>query len=210
MTSFITINDVCSLGTVCLSSQLCIDLKLKLYSSPFDWIFSNPKNIIHILKDDFSSFLDKDQYVPITPTSCGHKLYDLNMFNHHNPKDNLENYDYFTRCIDRFKKLLSSSINKLFIISYINESISNFNKIIDEVCELNEYLKTRTVNFYLFVIISIQNNIRCHDITLHDNIRFLLFFTISKSDGGFFYKRDDNIYLQKILLNNYSFQITDI
>ena len=52
------INYVCSLGFCCHTARLLQNNKLKLSSYPFDWIFSNYKDIILCLEDNFKTFLN--------------------------------------------------------------------------------------------------------------------------------------------------------
>ena len=40
-------NYACSLGNLCHSANILKRNKLKLCSYPFDWIFTNSKNVIH-------------------------------------------------------------------------------------------------------------------------------------------------------------------
>lgn len=100
------INYVCSLGGWCQSAQLLKRNGYKLCSYPFDWIFSSCENIIHCLEDDFKIFLDKTYYVNISHSQCGHSYYHVQMFNHRNPLQNKNDYNYYVRCIGRFKDLL--------------------------------------------------------------------------------------------------------
>ena len=50
------INHVCSLRSLCHSSQILKRNKYKLCSYPFDWIFSNCDTIIDCLENDFKIF----------------------------------------------------------------------------------------------------------------------------------------------------------
>ena len=207
-----TIHHVCSLGTLCLSSQLCKDMNLKLESYPFDWTFSSCKNIIHSIEDDFKTFLDKSLYVDVETKfegrrQCGHTLYNANMFNHHDPRTDTD-YNYYKRCIERFRQLLKCNDNKLFIISYYNENDQSYETIKQEVLELNNYLKTRTTNYYIFVIIPTLNQATTyHNMMINDNVTFVRLYIKGGSYGSRFNDIDDNNYLKKLLSDNYSFQL---
>ena len=110
---------VCSLGDNCLAASFLKRNSLKLASYPFDWVVSGPKVVAHCIKDDFESFLNKSLYVAdnTSSTQCNHKLYHKSkLFFHHNPLDNPKDYDYFVRCVDRFRKLLKNDEKKLFIM----------------------------------------------------------------------------------------------
>ena len=42
------------------------------------------------------------------------------MFNHHNPLNNENDYNYYIRCVNRFRELLQNEELKLFIIIFVN------------------------------------------------------------------------------------------
>lgn len=215
MTDFITINHVCSLGPHCQSSKLCKSTNLKRESYPFDWIFSNPANIIHILEDDFALFLNRELYVNVSnkPYRCSHTLYRESMFNHHNPKDNNEHYSYFTRCVERFRKLLSKESNKLFILAFVNvnNDLNHIEIIKQQVLRLNEYISTKTTKHYMFVICHIpdQDNYTQTIVDIN-NIKFISLYTKSRSNGLALLDPAEDKLLQQLLLDNYSFQITNL
>lgn len=105
---------ICSLGTLCFSSALIKSNNLKNCSYPFDWTFSNPNMIIDCIEDGFKIFLDKSYYININDTSCGHSMYHPTMFFHRNPLIKEDDYNYYVRCVGRFKDLLSNLNTKLF------------------------------------------------------------------------------------------------
>jgi hypothetical protein len=76
----IEIHHACSFGSRCHSAHILKRNACKKTSYPFDWIMSNHKNNIQGIDDDFKLFLDKSQYIIITPTQCGHKYCDGQMF----------------------------------------------------------------------------------------------------------------------------------
>jgi hypothetical protein len=197
----------CSLGHHCHSSKILKNNKLKKCSYPFDWIFSNYDNIIHCLEDDFNIFLDKSYYVRIKKNKCGHSYYNKDMFWHRNPLNNENDYNYYIRCVDRFKQLLKYEEPKLFIMILVNmtsfeENIKN--TIIDFNCKFSKYTK----NYKLLVICHIgnkQNNY--HNFTYNDNIDFLELHTLSVSSGAFFINNNDEKYLNNIINAKYNFNI---
>jgi hypothetical protein len=135
---------ICSIGSFCQSSRLLQRLELKEESYPFDWILSNHKMVKHCIEDDFKIFLDKTQYTFI-PTSaythkvCGHIYYseivDFTnehvpgaVFMHHDLAQDEKDYAYFTRCVDRFRKLIASDEQKVFIYfcrNYPKDNVQN-------------------------------------------------------------------------------------
>jgi hypothetical protein len=218
MDKSITISHVCSLGNFCQSSQILKETGLKKESYPFDWIFSSPANIINILEDDFTQFLNKElyekmysikfgKYKTIDYKKCGHKIYHNKMFFHHNPKNNDNDYNYFIRCVDRFRKLLKKELNKLFVITFTNLT-ENIESIKKQIIELNNYISTKTSNYYIFVICHIPNQkIFKFKILDIDNIKFVLLYTKSRSNGIRIGDFKENEMLYKLLLDSYSFQI---
>ena len=191
------INHFCSLGTLCHSSQLLKRNNLKKCSYPFDWIFSNCNMISHCLQDDFNIFLDKSYYIDLK-YKCGHSYYHKSLFNHHNPL-NYYDYNYFTRCIERFKHLLKTHETKLFIMMYVNMNKDERK----EVIEFNNTLSKYSSNYKLFVINHQKNIVRHHYFDYMDNIDFLYLYTLSNSDGKEFENVDDNLYLDKIIQSKY-------
>ena len=205
----VEINYTCSLGSVCNSSQILKRNKLKLCSYPFDWIFSTCDNIIHCIKDNFNIFLDKSYYINISQSQCGHLKYDNCMFNHHNPLINIDHYNYYIRCVDRFKKLLQKPEHKLFIMIFVN--IVNIETYKNNIIDFNAKFSKYTSNYTLLAILHISNKQQNHHaFTYNDNIHFLELHTLSCSGGVEFNNNDDNIYLDNIIKSKYDFNITPL
>ena len=204
------INYTCSLGELCKSSQILKRNMNKTCSFPFDWIFSNSNVIIDCLEDNFNIFLDKSYYINISESQCGHSKYIFNMFNHHNPLINQDHYNYFIRCVSRFKILLKKPEHKLFIMTFVNLDIVNENKK-NELIDFNNKFSKYTSNYTLLVIFHIINKQKkCHTFTYNDNIHFLELNTLSKSSGSRFTNENDNIYLDNVIKSNYDFSILDL
>lgn len=202
----INIHHVCSLGTLCQSSQLCKNTGLKQESYPFDWIFSTIPTVIKIIEDNFNQFLNKEMYTSKGSTKCDHTLYGP-IFNHHNPK-NKDHYNYFTRCVERFRTLLCRNENKLFVIFFPNISDVEISTIKQQVIHLQEYLSRKTSNHYIIAICHIPGQ-ESFKTTIVDikNIKLVTLYTKSKSNGVTINDPNENIMLEKLLLDSYSFQI---
>ena len=204
------INYTCSLGCMCHSSQILKRNNLKLCSYPFAWIFSNCDNIIHCIEDNFNIFLDKSYYQDIhskwNNNQCGHKYYNVNMFNHHDPR-NEKDYNYYVRCVDRFKNLLQKQQHKLFIMIFVN--MNNIDEYIkNKIIDFNNKFSKYTSNYTLLVIFHIPNKEQNHNIfTYNDNINFLELHTLSVSNGLEFVNNNDNIYLDNIINSKYNFNL---
>ena len=165
-------------------------------------------NVIHCIEDDFKIFLDKSYYISRSPTQCGHSRYGRIMFNHHNPLDNEQEYDYYKRCVHRFKHLLQNTEHKLFIVIYVNQSGDNTQQQIKNVIDFNNQFSNHSdPNYTLLVIFHIPNKVKCsHQFTYENNIHFLILHTLSSSTGTRFINHTDNEYLNRIIKEKYNFQ----
>ena len=212
------ISYTCSLGTLCHAAQILKRNKLKLCSYPFDWIFSSCDNIIHCIEDDFTIFLNKSYYIQVldkesgkdSDKKCGHSYYNKYMFNHHNPLKYENDYNYFVRCVGRFKKLLQYPELKLFC--FMNRNLDNitshnYNALIDFNNKFSKY----TSNYILLVIFNIKNKQQnFHNFTYVDNIHFLELHTLSESNGLEFKNNNDNLFLDNIIKSTYKFNFLPI
>ena len=168
---------------------------LKLRSYPFDWIFSSPNNVINCIEDNFEKFLNKSYYINIGDTQCGHTFYNSQMWQHHNPLIIENDYNYYVRCVERFKLLLNSIELKLFTMIFINGEYHNLNENIkNNIITFNEQFKKYTTNYRLLIIIHLPNQESIHHtFTSIDNIDFIELYTISLSNGVAFIDDNDNI-----------------
>jgi hypothetical protein len=204
------IERVCSLGTRCQTANILRRNNLKLCSYPFDWIFSNPENVIDCIQDDFDKFLDKSYYINICETKCGHAHYYNHMFFHRNPLSNAADYDYYVRCVDRFRILLKSQEHKLFIILFVNGEYDSLGpQFKNNIIKFNDIFSKYTTNYTLLIIIHHPHK-ECnyHTVTKTNNIHFLELHTPSDSSGGDFKDAESNIYLDNVLKTTYKFKFT--
>ena len=197
----------CSLGSLCHSSEILKNNNLKKCSYPFDWIFSDCNNIIHCLGDDFNIFLDKSYYTRISDNQCSHSYYGKNMFNHRNPLNNENDYNYYIRCVNRFRQLLQYEEHKLFVMTYVNlDNVEEINT--NDIINFNSKFSKYTKNYTLLVIYHIKNKKEnYHTITHNKNIDFLELHTISSSTGLTFTDSIDNEYINNIINTTYNFNL---
>jgi len=221
---------VCSLGTLCHTGRFMQRLRIKNTSYPFDWVFSDSDIIIDCLKDDFNKFLDPSYYVDVknnyNSNSCGHSLYHEDFFFHKNPRNN-DDYQYYLRCVDRFKKLCNGGGRKLFIIFFSPESTKHPKDLSDlfesgqskdEIIntmklkgrELNTELCKHASNYKLLVIMNFGNNeTQSYEMEPEGSIDFLTLNTKFPSKGvtfneGWTTNRDpDNYYLSGLFSELY-------
>lgn len=203
-------NHVCSLGLICHTSNFLKENNLKVCSYPFDWIYSQPDMIIHCIEDEFKMFLDKSYYIDVTPKSAGHSYYNKYLFAHRNPLNNQDDYDYYIRCVNRFKNLIKSKESKLFIMMFPNmtaEKIINEN-VRTNIINFNTKLSKYTTNYKLLIILHLKNQKKNdYNFSYQDNIHFLEVYTLSESNGVTFNNANDNEYLSNVIKNTYNFNI---
>jgi hypothetical protein len=197
----------CSLGSVCHSSELLKNNNLKKCSYPFDWIFSSCNNIIHCLEDDFKTFLDKSYYDSVSYGVCSHSYYGENMFKHRNPLKKENDYNYYIRCVNRFRQLLKYEEHKLFVMIFANmDNVEASNK--NDIIKFNKKFSNYTKNYTLLVIYHIKNKNKLdHTITHHNNVDFLELHTLSSSTGLSFTNSSDNEYINNIINKTYNFNL---
>jgi hypothetical protein len=206
------INHVCSIGTLCHTASFLKKNNLKLTSYPFDWIFSNTNNILHMLEDDFKIFLDKKYYISKSNTECQHIYYyngknDKQMFNHRNPLINEDDYSYYIRCIDRFRNFIKFEEKKLYIIMITNiDNMSDIN--IKQYYDFNDKFSKYTNNYILLVIFNIIDKENNYKFIKDNNIHILELYTKSLSNGTSFKYQSDNIYFDNIIKELYNFTLS--
>jgi hypothetical protein len=202
----------CSLGPLCHSAQILKSNNLKMRSYPFDWIFMHYNNIIHCLETDFNVFLDKSYYyINNSQFAVGHLKYYENMFLHHDPLNNIDHYNYYLRCVNRFRELLKKHEHKLFIMTFVNKEYNcqsdDFKK---NIIEFNNNFSNYTSNYTLLIIVNYSNKeTNSHAFKYNDNIHFLDLHTLSDSNGKDFINNIDNDYLNDLIKKTYKFAIAE-
>jgi hypothetical protein len=198
---------VCSLGSLCHTAQIMKINNLKKCSYPFDWIFFTYNNVIDSIEDDFTKFLDKSQYIDKSYDKCGHLTYGDIMFNHHNPLSNIDHYNYYERCVGRFRNLLQKTDNKLFIM-FIPNLVTVDKTIKKDIIKFNDRFSKYTTNYTLLVILHMPNKPEnYHLITRKGNIDFLELHTLTESGGVKFGNITDDNYLNDIINTLYNFAV---
>ena len=195
---------------MCQASQFFKDNRLKRFSLPFDWIFSSPNIVIDCINDDFAKFLDKQYYINSWEPHgmCGHSYYHPNMFNHHDVR--LEhNHQYFTRCVDRFRKVLKRPESKLFLMFKINQDKPLDNEERSQIMQLNNKLSEVTTNYHILYVYHCVKTAP-HVTTQNENITYIEFNTLTRSGGGRFHNSVVDKELRDIIFGLYSFTILDL
>jgi len=196
---------VCSLGTLCHTGKIMQATGLKLCSYPFDWIFTDPTAVISCIEDGFVNFLDKTKYIENASWGTwGHQTYHQEMFTHRNPFLT-KNYQYYERCVDRFKQLLARDDQKLFVMMFPNKDDVD-PEMKNTLIEFNNKLATHTKNYRLLVIEHLHERKRQdYRLTTRGNVDFLELHTLSKTNGTMFIDDSDNPYVHNLISALYAF-----
>ncbi|GAA7767050.1 MULTISPECIES: DUF1796 family putative cysteine peptidase [Cupriavidus] len=120
------IEHVISLGTHCQASSILKSAGLKPSSFPFDWLFSSPRSVVHCLKTDFGTLLDRKYYRSLSgirksgEPGANHQWYldtygVRDMFAHRDPTRD-EDYNYTVRTVERFRSVMAGNGGKLFVM----------------------------------------------------------------------------------------------
>ncbi len=114
---------VISLGENCNSAWYIKAVGLKKASYPFDWIYSSPEIVLDCINNQFDKYLDKSlMFKTRSGNSAGHTYYHSSLFNHKNPLKTEDDYQYYKRCVERFKKVFDSPSEIIFVITVITET----------------------------------------------------------------------------------------
>lgn len=204
----------CSLGSGCNSSHVFKRLELKTESYPFDWINSSTEVVRDCIKDDFNKFLDRSLYSPAEnlwddDRVCYHDFYKPFLtqdghpakkifFRHRDPLHNKNDYDYYQRCVERFRDVLISEEHKVFLVLYINKN----NDITDSITDgllLSKFLEDYTSNFTLIAVHQETTGHRSHRFINGNNLKFIQLTTLSFHHGGGCEDPSDDLYLDEII-----------
>lgn len=176
------------MGYRCSSSEIIRILNLKKESYPFDWTISKLSTIKDCILNDFKEFLNLENYIkkdintynviddvslligggnyiinthydPIDKITDNFNTYDLKLALIHHDIFKTEDYEYYKRCINRFKNILKSDDKKLYL--YINQIIGikeytqTKDDIIMEFINFNEFIKTisNNINGMFFILV---------------------------------------------------------
>ena len=206
-----TINHTISLGPFCFNAMF---MKKKMYknaSFPFDWLFSNLKMINDCLENDFDTFMDKSKHKKISSKASEHTEYKIHkMFNHHDITSR-KDYDYFSRCIARFRNLHKTKGTKLFtaiiLSSSLNDAQSNLIK------SIHKNLKRYAGEDHVLLIVCInvvgkkEDKKRYSVDKWFDDLYVVNLRTHEKLNGMSFVDRKDHTLYDKMLHELFTFEI---
>ena len=187
---------------------------MKKCSFPFDWILSRPIMIIDCIDNDFKIFLDRNLHIPHeihknSKRRSGHKVYGGRIFNHHYILED-NTYNYFVRCVNRFRILTKKKENKLFILSFVNKKKKINKKLENNILNLYNKLDSITNNFNLLVVYHrIGHDKASENIELNENIKIIEIYTQALSNGVKILNKDENEFYNNCILKLYDFKILE-
>lgn len=209
---------IVSIGTHCHTSSALKDAGLKRFSCPFDWIFASPTMVADCLDDDFADLLDSSMYTKHSlETPCkarkraGHAKYGNQTFNHHDPRMEAD-YDYFCRCVYRFRKVAKDHASRK-IFMYFNVNAQAQQGCIKCVYEA---LKKYGVKNFVFLVIShvVNPQINEASITFTQPESIPVYCaqleTKSPSNGLLFRDANDNKVLKEFLQTTFVYDLQNI
>eukprot|EP00929_Paragymnodinium_shiwhaense_P048776 TRINITY_DN24619_c0_g3_i1.p2 TRINITY_DN24619_c0_g3~~TRINITY_DN24619_c0_g3_i1.p2 ORF type:complete len:345 (+),score=84.42 TRINITY_DN24619_c0_g3_i1:70-1104(+) len=150
---------VVSLGSRCFVAEAIKTGGLRRWAGPFDWIYTCPEMVLHCLKDNFKTFLDKTMLYK-SGAKIGHKIYSKMsnrgiIFPHHDPRGT--DRDRFVRNVDRFQKIMKSKERKLVCFCEVIGTQKALDETRDEEARwskaLFEALAKKVSNFELLYIV---------------------------------------------------------
>lgn len=169
---------IASLGSYCHAAMAIKRAAFRVWSGPFDWIFSDVNMVAHCISDNFATFLDSQHWrsVPVadrhTPEAnlCEHLFYREKfgvpfVFNHHDPAASQQHAMYFQRGVSRLRQVLASPAWKLFIL------VSPVAVTLERMQPLLDALERATSKF---VVVALQFNValpQVHPVALSEVLR---------------------------------------
>jgi hypothetical protein len=209
-----SINYICSLGTLCHTGSWIKQMEMKKCSFPFDWVFSNLNMIIDCIDNDFVKFLDRGLHIPNekhknNKRMSGHKVYGGNIFHHHNILED-DTYNYFSRCVDRFRILTKKEENKLFIISFVNKKENISKEFESDIVNLYNKLTSIANNFDLLVVYhKLGTKLGSEIVKLNKNTNIIVISTQSASNGMYIQNDIENTFYNNCIFKLYDFKLVN-
>jgi hypothetical protein len=207
-----------SLGANCHASKALQRLGLKKYSCPFDWIFSSIDIIGDCISTDFSKFLDKSQYIDcnvgtpvishagILESRAGHKEYGRHMFFHRDPRIG-RNYQYYARCVNRWKKVMNGSESKLFV-HLVQIPSSGSGECDSNITKLSSMISGKIKNYKILAINAFELSPERKVVTKKDTSELTIvdMFVLGRTNGTIFTDLKDEDLLQGVI-SRYKFDL---
>lgn len=150
---------VMSFGSVCLTASSLGAAHARMFAGPFDWIFTSPAIIAHVIADGGKTLLDREQcckvnddanlgrshrtYSPmLTPRTAEDPRRQANrhgvIFNHHDPQQSDVDHAYLQRACARLRAALASPLPKLCVLISLERRSQVSDHELDKLLEVLE------------------------------------------------------------------------
>ena len=182
-------HEAISLGQNCTSAWYLKQVEIKIKSYPFDWLISSASVVESCLDDNFITFMDKSQMFSFDDGKrAGHKIYHEQLFNHRNPLDNIQDYEYYERCVARFNELLDSTVPVVFICTIFQEDVESYQRCCNKIISRNKNIK------FVFIDQNLKGKFDLYSKVIDEN-KLLIHFTSEDTNRGKRYKNqlDDRV-----------------
>jgi hypothetical protein len=143
------------IGIDCGVAETLKKYDIRKFALPFDWVVSY-RGIKNILENNFINYIpDKILYNDINGTAVFNN-YDVKFIH---DKFDLNDISKYNRRIDRLRNILNNNTEKVFFIkkghSYHHHNEYNFIDDVDDVIELNDFLKNKypMLNYRIILVI---------------------------------------------------------
>lgn len=177
-------------GCDCYVAITLDELKLRQFSLPFDFIYSDLNMIKESLETNFKEFLNKENYIKYQSKGCINKYF-KKKFPHYNMLIG-ETYNNLKNRINKIKYIIKSEELKLFVHIFSKFSLQYVNT-------LSEIISNYSNNFKILVLIKKRRNYNTYKLEYESkNIKVFTIFTKTKSIPKDFYTE---------IFNNYKFEL---
>eukprot|EP00964_Phaeocystis_antarctica_P125525 scaffold89175_cov55-Phaeocystis_antarctica.AAC.4 len=142
---------VLSFGSLCFTARSLGLAGCRTFAAPFDWLYSNPRIVAHVISSGGATLLDGDEYTKapadgvsstchrtysplLAKTQCKQNKHAV-IFTHHDPTQ-AEDHAYMARTVERLRAALASALPKLCVLV----SLERRGKLLDS--DLDHLLET--------------------------------------------------------------------
>ena len=141
---------VLSFGSLCFTARSLGLAGCRTFAAPFDWLYSNPRIVAHVISSGGATLLDSDEYTKAPAegvSSTCHRTYSpllaktqskqnkhAVIFTHHDPSQ-AEDHAYMVRTVDRLRAALASPLPKLCVLVSLEKRGKVWDSDLDHLLE---------------------------------------------------------------------------
>ena len=157
-----------SIGYNCIPAMILKKHKLKVASYPFDWMITQARSLPGVLDDKFAHYIQRENLIKSKENLLEYNTYYSNAedicFVHRYPLSVDADFDYYIRCIERFKCISNDDVTFFVRLDCICEEQTSIDamNLDDRYKAIYESLvKFGLTNFfvYFFAIIEYEEDI---------------------------------------------------